>query len=372
MLRKRGTVQPMGKSTRNLWSHFAPLGVEPEEVFMALRWLTGGTAKPEGARTVVGHPGRFLVGTTNRGRPKIEPLAPMSESQVDDLVRKCADLLAGSPGWTTFAVFGQFSSDVAAAGCDGLQVRTIDDLNLSPLTTMPPSSGVSEHPLQPALRAALVDVRFTRAGDGFVSAARRDRAARHAGNLVTLASWPTVRRPTAMPETWNVVWDGATGELRNARLYPGFHHAEIRDSDERPLAVRHSLPTVAHADLAAGRLFDLPAALYLSDSLGTLWTNLQSLDTADRRKADRALSWFALAEHEQDRSRAITSLATAVEALLPGEPSSFCPECRQPVLGISKRFKRFLDQFAGVELGKAFRDEVYAVRSRIAHGAQLY
>lgn len=84
----------MGKSTRNLWSHFAPLGVEPEEVFMALRWLTGGTAKPEGARTVVGHPGRFLVGTTNRGRPKIEPLAPMSESQVDDLVRKCADLLA--------------------------------------------------------------------------------------------------------------------------------------------------------------------------------------------------------------------------------------------------------------------------------------
>jgi len=68
----------------------------------------------------------------------------------------------------------------------------------------------------------------------------------------------------------------------------------------------------------------------------------------------------------------LVAVVSAVEALL-DKKSEACPACRQPKYGVIKKFKAFLEQHVP-DVKTRFPeelDEIYKVRSALAHGAKL-
>jgi hypothetical protein len=87
-------------------------------------------------------------------------------------------------------------------------------------------------------------------------------------------------------------------------------------------------------------------------------------------------SWFADAQRifSISSSACLNSLVTAIECMLPKD-SEICSSCNQDKFGVGRKFNEFLDCYAPMEKGidstKRFR-EVYATRSKLAHGAHKY
>lgn len=357
---------------KNIWKAFGAAGLDPKEVFLALRSLAGGTSKPQGPRRVtVGTPPLYTVWFSNNGNPVVTSAKQLKQDEVNGLVAKCRRLLGGNRTWHTLPMVGRFRTEPGAFVDEMLQIRTLKDLNTGQFSSFPPGSS-TEIPGQPSLTAVLVDVAYEGATDPFVNAGRLIRARREAANLVTLLTWPALELAEKSEEAWTLVWDANTATVRNARLLPGFHAEEEPDAGSPPATTGTAFAMVEHKRFAGGPL-DLPSGgLYLCASAATLVANYRSLPPAIRRRADVALTWFAAAQRAEDVATAITSYVTAIEALLPKPEAASCKECGLPSLKISKRFEGFLDSFAGEAMRKEFRNEIYSVRSKLSHGAGLH
>jgi len=355
----------------NLWSYFRDLNAVPEEIFVALRSIVGGSTSPRGRKFIIGVPPRFEVGYTATATPWIASTTPLADARIERIVGECAALLDGCRRWVTFPMTGRFRAG-GAFESEGLKIRPLTDLNTSTLTSLP-ANGLVELAHQPSLNAVLVDVAYAGANDQFVNANRGNRAIREAANLLSLASLPSLVRPVAGEDGWTLVWDSARSEILNARLFRGFHHPEIGDHEHVPaVGTQARLPTVQHGAFAAGPMNLQAGELYVAESLPGLLANYAALPIPVRRQADRALTWFSAALRAPGPGAAIVFCATAIEALLPKEKSSVCGACGQPSWKISKRVSAFLDTHASNEMRKQFRDAVYHVRSGLTHGERLY
>jgi hypothetical protein len=119
--------------------------------------------------------------------------------------------------------------------------------------------------------------------------------------------------------------------------------------------------------------------LTVPDNLDELLCLYQKLSFDDKEKFDRAAYWFYLAarQWEMSASASFVSLVSAIEAFVGrGKIHTLkCPKCNKnfdhEVPGAIQRFKDFLEKYApGSGLNKQ-RNEMYALRSKIAHGSGL-
>ena len=99
----------------------------------------------------------------------------------------------------------------------------------------------------------------------------------------------------------------------------------------------------------------------------------------DKEKFDRAAYWFDLAyrQWEISASASYVSLVSAIEAFV-GRGKAHkvkCPECNEDlnheIPGATKRFRDFLEKYAGEPELKKQRNAMYNLRSNIAHGSGL-
>jgi hypothetical protein len=80
-----------------------------------------------------------------------------------------------------------------------------------------------------------------------------------------------------------------------------------------------------------------------------LLDKINSLNTTDRDKFDRAAVWFKMSRdvYSASTSSSFNALATSIECLLP-ENKTTCAHCGQPVYEITKKFLDFLSNYSGV------------------------
>jgi hypothetical protein len=354
---------------RNLWSAFQHLSPDPEETFMALRAAVGGGTSRESKTTKFGMPPRIAVRYSQKDQPCVEVVGKF-EADVEGLVAQCAALLKGERRWTTFPMAGKFRHS-GTFTTDRLQIRPISDLGISGLTSI----GASHDDLDPPLNAVLVDVTFNGASDPRIDHVRRSRAIREAANLISLATWPSLRQPawSDPEEEWTLVWDPVSMALRNARLRRGFQHADIGDSVNAPTSHGgDALPTIEWTRFVSGPLDISDGHLHIAEQLSRLVTNYWSLPFEAQRRADRSATWYRGAQETPMLGAAIGCYATAIEALLPTQTSEKCECCGQPQYQISKHFSDFLTAHADKAVSKQFRDTIYDLRSVLTHGVELY
>ena len=119
--------------------------------------------------------------------------------------------------------------------------------------------------------------------------------------------------------------------------------------------------------------------LSVPDNLDELLCKYQNLSVGDQEKFDRAAYWFDLAarQWEMSASASYVSLVSAIEAFVGrGEIHTLhCPECDKKidheVPGVIQRFKCFLERYAPDSGQNKQRNEMYGLRSKIAHGSGI-
>ena len=227
--------------------------------------------------------------------------------------------------------------------------------------------------LQSPLNIVLVDASYSAAEDPFVEQMRRVSVARQSANLVTLATWPSLRSIVEGREDWTLVWDPATMAMTNGRLAPGFHSDDLQQS-VAPASITGdaAIPTIEHQRFVAGPLDLVHGQLYVVETLPLLLANYWALGQSVRMRLDRALTWFDMASRSSGPGAAIVCYIIAVEALLPEIKADPCESCRQSPLKISQRVAKFLQEYAGLLIEEKVLNSLYDMRSHLAHGSQLY
>lgn len=154
------------------------------------------------------------------------------------LADELAEQIRPTRRWFTTVMTGHFRLSGSFVS-DDIQIRPIDDLRSAAFTSLP---GVPQNPSrhQPPLSAALIDFAYTGGDDSFVAMRRMDVAMRDVCNLVTLSTLRSMSQPVG-GEQWNLVWDESLSEMRNARLYAGFDHAEVGEPCQQCSAPRHGI-----------------------------------------------------------------------------------------------------------------------------------
>ena len=117
-----------------------------------------------------------------------------------------------------------------------------------------------------------------------------------------------------------------------------------------------------------GRPLQIPSDLF--DSLRKYF----SLKVSLRKDFQRACFWMLSADKVSLHSDSVAflSFVNAIESVI-SEPQSSgrCDKCKREFKkSLTKLFKEFLDEFAS-EVEKPIRDNLYAIRSKLAHGGGI-
>lgn len=347
----------------NNWDLFSHLHEDPDETLTALSHLIPGPISGSARKVTLGAPAQLQIGYNSKGKPLVT-LAPGARVDLDALVVEVERALDSEPRWVTTALAGRFRT-TGALNAPTLQLRPVLDLNAPELT----QAGSSN------LNAILLDVVYDHPNDGLLQARRRSSRLVETANLLAVGMWPPVWLPRG-PLDWVTIRPPVVPRVQNVQAQPGFWFDEgpVTDLSKPPLLEGcEPMELVPHERFVEGPVDLLATGVqYSIETLPQLHQKLLSLPASEKRKANRAFAWLAYAARTQDPSVKITCNVAGIEALLSDVPDNVCPECGQQRFSLTRRVKKFLDEYAGVALRKRFRDGIYSIRSGLVHGSHHY
>lgn len=233
-----------------------------------------------------------------------------------------------------------------------------------------PSHMWGDHPF-------LLEVAFTSSSDTTIMIERRQNAL----NRTLVELFPLINPgfssdpPSALHE-W--VYATAVGAITSEYRQRGYVYQDFKGISDSFTDISN-LPAIPSVDfntyysrigISATEGLDLP------DTLSGNLDRIAKLNDDDRQRYQHAGYWL---QHSQrawrsSHSAAFTALVSAIEALLDEPSSEKCPSCRSTIGGGSTaQFREFLRQhLPGDGATDAARNELYRLRSKIAHGDRLF
>ena len=243
---------------------------------------------------------------------------------------------------------------------------------------VPAPDNAPRPPFVMAAHPLVIQFRFRHSPDGLVRHVRRMRGARELALLLSgLLTWNIDEVGPMARHHWVVT---STEDPQNPEIQyrqemyfvPGLD-AELPDfSDPASLTPMTLIPTDKYYNtrgISATDVLDIP------DCFETLCDEYFALSREDRAQFLRSCFWFQYAHrvHNYSRSAYLTSMVSAVEALMPSVSGKVpvCATCgRATGKGSTARFVEFVEHHApGVP--QDARKKLYYVRSALLHGGKL-
>lgn len=280
------------------------------------------------------------------------------------------------------SAFGQSAAFSSKGPVDGY-FRYRDKFQMLPT---PPSA--PKTPFLAGKHPFLLQYSYVSSSHPLVDARRRQRLGTIYLRLLNLFIYGSISLPSLSPLfTWVIENTESPEKVVSAYrqqgyLYPGFN------GKAQGFSELNGIPPLCcvlepEYDYQASRSNALLVSSTLTESLDRAF----SLCRKDFDAFYMAVSWFSQADAlwHVSRSASYIALVTAMERLMPKAEKcpacqqtltdriETCSACGQPQYSIGKTFRRFLDHYVpGIEGMASERKVLYAVRSHLAHGLNLF
>ncbi len=232
-----------------------------------------------------------------------------------------------------------------------------------------PPQVMAEHPF-------VLEVAFTGSVDPDMKKQNLFSAIREATLLLSALTHGPIRelhRDRSTRQMWATPLDGEPIPRWSSETYfvAGFHGLSATMTNPVDVPRLPSVDQHAYYELRAPPLDD---NLHLPDSLTADFEKYFSLPPQEKEAFQRSAYWLRHAQRVQPESvsAGFVALVTAIEALLPVRDEGRCPECKRPLLSISRQFREFVELLlAEWSIAGQVKQDIYDTRSKIAHGSQL-